>query len=250
MSVAKVFKTLDKNIKLGFKNGLTPTQIVNATLPVIEKTFSNGEVKEVQVIGGTDLICEHPQKLDAVEDYIDKLNPEWFINLFCESKLFNSHDETPVITAIERASAKIGKDNCTAISNFEGIKLDYIKEYGVNYHQGDVYDWLTHQPKKLGKGLIFVDSYGSSNYNSISFINYLKELYPEATILFLILDQFKDYRNSGASRLSQYFIMNWGINPVDTVVKLADHFNFEVVWTDSVDSNGNTKERGLFLLKA
>ena len=108
-----------------------------------------------------------------------------------------------------------------------------------------------------------MDDYSSVHFlSSKSFISYLKEKYPESTILFLMLDQFSNYRNCGQTFVPTYTIMNWGIDPVSSVPELAEKLNFDIIWDDTVEVNetedgnvdnvtvdGRKKKRGIYLLK-
>ena len=252
LATRKIAKKLAQNTKIGFKNNLKPEQVVDLTMPKEETPLADGEVKIRPVLGGTDVICEHPTKLNAVESYIKKYDFDWFINLFCESLLFDKKGNA-IKSAIERASNHIGTEKCMGVSLFEtATRLEYMNNLEVNYHKGDVYEWLATQSTTNGKGLIFVDSLGNTDSNSLPFIQYLKNKYPKATILFLFKDEFKDFRNAKNNFGSKYCIMNWGIDPVETVEDFVDKFGYKIIWKDKEDEviDGKSKKRGIYLLKA
>ena len=259
MSTDKLDEKLYTHILIGEKNNLTPEDVADASIPTINGNYSSTS---------TDLICEHPTKIDAIENFILKTKPEFLINLFCDPTIYDGKDYTSVTSIIERGVNILGKENCIGVAHFETkYKINYMKNIGLDViadgTQSDVYSWLSKQSIKLGHGLIVVDSYGSSKHNSISFLNYLKNKYPESTILFLILDQFNNYRNAGEAFVPTYSIMNWGIDPVNSVTELATRMNFDIIWSDTanitetedgnidnVTVDGKKKIRGIYLLKA
>jgi len=259
MSTNKFDEKLQKHILIGDKNELSPKDVAEASIPIVDGTYSATTA---------DLICEHPTKIDAIEQYMESTKPEFLVNLFCDPTVFNGKDYSNVKSIIERGVEIIGSDNCTGVSYFETKrKVDFMLSLGIDVvkdeTKSDVYAWLAKQPVKHGKGLIVIDSYGSSKFNSKSFISYIKEKYPESTILFLMLDQFNSYRNCGEAFVPTYTIMNWGIDPVNSVPELAEKLNFDIIWDDIVEVNetedgnvdnvtvdGRKKKRGLYLLKA
>jgi len=259
MSTDKFDEKLLKNIIIGNKHNYSPTAVVDASIPTINGVYAPT---------CADLICEHPYKIDAIEKFIKETNPEYLVNLFCDPTIFNAKDFTNVKSIIERGVEILGVDKCTGVSYFETQhKVDFMLSIGLDViateTKSDVYSWLAKQPIKHGKGLIVVDSYGSTKFNSASFISYIKQKFPEATILFLVLDQFNNYRNCGEAFVPTYTIMNWGIDPVSSVQELASKLNFEIIWDDTVEVNetecgevdnvtvdGRKKKRGIYLLKA
>ena len=259
MSTDKFDEKLQKHILIGNKNKLSPIHVADASIPIINGTYSGTT---------TDLICEHPSKIDAIENYMKSNKPEFLINLFCEPTIFDGKDYSNVKSIIERGVEIIGANNCIGVSYFETKhKIDFMLSLGIDVikdeTKSDVYSWLAKQSVKHGKGLIVVDSYGSSKFNSKSFISYLKEKYPESTILFLMLNQFNNYRNCGEAFVPTYTIMNWGIDPVNNVPELAEKLNFDIIWDDIIEVNetevgnvdnvtvdGKKKKRGIYLLKA
>lgn len=97
-----------------------------------------------------------------------------------------------------------------------------------------MYLWLSKQNKKEGNGVIFVDSFGTCEYNSLSFLTYLKTKYPGSTIFFLMLDQ-NNYRNCTPEYNAKNYIVNWGIDPVYSVedfVKVQG--DLEIVWSEGI----------------
>jgi hypothetical protein len=259
MSTDKFDEKLQKHILIGNKNNISPVDVADASIPTVNGVYSPTS---------TDLICEHPSKIDVIEKYIKSNTPEFLVNLFCDPIIFNGKDYANVKSIIERGVEILGADKCTGVSHFETKhKIDFMLSLGIDVirdgTKSDVYSWLSKQTVKHGKGLIVVDSYGSSKFNSKTFISYLKEKYPESTILFLMLDQFNNYRNCGEAFVPTYTIMNWGIDPVSSVPELAEKLGFEVVWNDTVEVNetedgnldnvtvdGRKKKRGIYLLKA
>ena len=259
MSTDKFDEKLQRHILIGNKNKLSPTDVADASIPTVDGAYSATT---------TDLICEHPSKVDAIESFMKSNKPEFLVNLFCDPTIFDGKDYSNVKSIIERGVEIVGANNCTGVSYFETKhKIDFMLGLGIDVikddTKSDVYSWLAKQPVKRGKGLIVVDSYGSSKFNSKSFISYLKEKYPESTILFLMLDQFNNYRNCGEAFVPTYTIMNWGIDPVSSVPELAEKLNFDIIWDDMVEVNeteagnvdnvtvdGRKKKRGIYLLKA
>lgn len=259
MSTDKLDEKLYKHILIGEKNDFSPEDVANASIPTINGVYSSTS---------TDLICEHPSKIDAVEKYIKNEKPEFLVNLFCDPTVYEGKEFTSVKSIIERGVDILGSDKCIGVANFETPhKINYMKNLGLDVvadgTKSDVYSWLSKQPVRHGKGLIVVDSYGSSKHNSASFIKYMKMKFPESTILFLILDQFNNYRNAGEAFVPTYTIMNWGIDPVSSVEELSEKLNFDIIWSDTIEINenengnadnvtvdGRKKKRGIYLLKA
>jgi len=258
MSTDKLDERLQKHILIGNKNEMSPTAVVEASIPTVNGSYSATTAN---------LICEHPSKVDAIGGYMKSNKPEFLVNLFCDPTIYDGKDYSNVKSIIERGVELIGADNCTGVSYFETKhKVDFMLSLGIDVikdeTKSDVYAWLVKQPVKRGKGLIVVDSYGSSKYNSASFISYLKMKYPESTILFLMLDQFNNYRNCGEAFVPTYTIMNWGIDTVSSVPELAEKLDFDIIWDDIVEVNetengnvdnvtvdGRKKKRGIYLLK-
>lgn len=259
MSVDKLDEKLYKHILIGKENNLSPKDVADASIPTINEIYSST---------ATTLVCEHPTKIEAVEKFMKETKPEFLVNLFCDPTVYDGKTNLQVKSIIERGVDFLGAKNCVGVAHFEtNHKIEYMKKIGFDVikdgTKSDVYCWLSKQPVKHGKGLIVVDSYGSSKHNSISFINYLKSKFPESTILFLILDQFNNYRNAGEAFVPTYTIMNWGIDPVSSVPEFAKKMNYDIIWdetaevnetddgnVDNVTVDGRKKKRAIYLLKA
>lgn len=222
LSTKKISKIFQKNVEVMLsKDNFTSDDVVEASYATMD-----GKDK-------SDNICQHPSKLDFLEKYLIDNKPSYFINLFCESYLYDK-DGNDVESAISRASKIIGGKNCDGIGFFEGIKYKYAQTYNTNIHKEDVYLWLSKQNKKEGNGVIFVDSFGTYEYNSLSFLTYLKTKYPGSTIFFLMLDQ-NNYRNCTPEYNAKNYIVNWGIDPVYSVedfVKVQG--DLEIVWSEGI----------------
>lgn len=256
MATDKLSEKLCKHIPIGFNNGMTPKDIAEVSVPTLNGTYSNSVA---------DLVCEHPTKIDAIEAYMNNNKHDFLVNLFCDPTVYDGN--TKIKSIIERGVEQYGAEKCTGVSYFatnhqvasmKNLGIDVIKD-GT---KSDVYVWLSKQPIRHGNGLIIIDSYGSSKYNSKSFLEYLKYKFPESTILFLMLDQFNNFRNAGEAFVPTLTIMNWGIDPVGGVPELAEHFGFQIIWNDTVEVNeledgtvdyvtvdGRRKKRGIYLLK-
>lgn len=219
MSTKKVAATVQKLAKIMYPNGHSAEEVIETAFATMD-----GNNK-------SDIICEHPTKVDVVEKIIKEEQPEWFINLFCEAILYDKKNN-PIDPVIVRAPRIIGGKNCTGVGFFEGIKYNYASKFEANIYQSDVYQWLSEQPKKEGKGIIFVDSFGTQEYNSKSFLDYLKNKFPGATILFLMLDQI-GYRNCAECFNAKHSIMNWGIDPVNSIHEFIEKDNrFKIEWNE------------------
>jgi ParB/RepB/Spo0J family partition protein len=225
LSTKKISKIFQKNVNTMLPKNFTPEDVVEASYATMD-----GKDK-------SDNICQHPSKLDFLEQYLIENNSSFFINLFCESYLYDK-DGNDVESAISRASKIIGGENCDGVGFFEGIKYkyaqNYVQNYNTNIHKEDLYVWLSKQNKKEGNGVIFVDSFGTHEYNSLPFLTYLKSKYPGSTIFFLMLDQ-SGFRNCTPEFNAKNYIVNWGIDPVNSVedfVKVQG--NLEIVWFECV----------------
>lgn len=221
LSTLKISNIFQNNANIMLPKGFTPDEVVEASYATMD-----GKDK-------SDNICQHPSKIDFLEKYLIENKPSYFINLFCESLLFDKKGND-IESAISRASKIIGGENCDGVGFFEGIKYKYAQNYGANIHQEDLYGWLSKQEKKEGSGVIFVDSFGTHEYNSLPFLTYLKNKYPNATIFFLMLDQ-NNFRSCTPEFNAKNYIMNWGIDPVNSVEELVKvQGNIEIVWSDGV----------------
>ena len=221
LSTKKIAKILQQNANTMLPKGFTPEEVVEASYATMD-----GKDK-------SDNVCQHPSKIDFLEKYLIENKPSYFINLFCESLLFDKNGND-VESAISRATNIIGGENCDGVGFFEGIKYKYAQNYGANIHQEDLYGWLSKQNKKDGNGVIFVDSFGTHDYNSRPFLSYLKTKYPNSTIFFLMLDQ-TSYRSCTPEFNAKNYIMNWGIDPVDSVEEFVKvQGDLEIVWSDGV----------------
>ena len=111
-----------------------------------------------------------------------------------------------------RASKRIKK--VYGVGFFEGAKKDDLKKFKIPHYQGDMFLWLDKKLKLYvkkcnGKGVIFIDSFGSLKYCSLPLLQRLLDI-PNATVLFLVQDKFGNSRNN-KDKLEEDCWTYWGI---------------------------------------
>lgn len=194
-----------------------------------------------------DFICEHPDKVAEVVKLLNKDVYEAYIGLCCEGPFLYDKDGYIVYTPIFVANIY-----CPAfgVGLFEGAKLDDMVKCNLDYHQGDMFDWLETAEPDDRHGLLFIDSNGTLDFYSRHLIERLRELYPNYDILFLALDVFNNNRNY--KNISRDVLTAWGIktprNIYDFTMKMTPILGVrpQFIWESS---NQSGQKISLWMIK-
>jgi len=225
MHAKHTHETLDTNLGV-MHNDYTPEQIV-------ESSYLDGEQ--------SNFICEHPSKVDAVEQLFNERSPKKYIGLCAEGPILYDAEGNKVTQMLLRASTKIGKDNVFGVGYFEGAKIDDVIAYDLPHYRGNMFKWLDTAIPDPDVEFIFIDSFGGMDFWSKPLLELLAEKYPNAEIVILVQSRFHN-RRGDIDKLEEDCIKFWGLEVPDTLEAFISKAttklgrSMEIFWTEENES--------------